>query len=272
MELFYTKLEFVSQYYSIQVEKCYFYGMRKLFTSVFLLVFSLTLSAQSPERQSVYKYKLGLDIPIGIITLGTGGTGLLLHKKKQPLTLEEVNALKVTDVNKFDRSAIYRHSKGCSVSSDVFQYTSMVAPALLFIDKDIRKDYSTVLPIWIETFALTAALTTFTKEIAQRKRPYVYNPNTPIGDKLSKDAKSSFFSGHTAVTASSLFFIAQVYSDYHPDSKLKPLFWTTAAVVPAMEGLLRYGAGKHYFTDVIVAYAIGATVGILVPYLHRRKF
>jgi hypothetical protein len=243
-----------------------------LYTYVILLLCSLTLAAQTPERQSVYKYKLGLDIPIGVVTLGTGGTSLILHKKKKPLTADEINSLKVTDINRFDRSAIFRNSRGCAITSDIFEYGSMAAPALLFIDKDIRKDYATVLPIWAETFALTAALTSFTKELAQRKRPYVYNPDIPIGSKMSKNAKASFFSGHTSISAASTFFIAKVYSDYHPDSKLKPLFWTTAAVVPAITGLCRYGAGKHFFTDIVVGYAIGATIGILVPHLHKRAF
>src|SRR5688572_4063659 len=99
--------------------------MRKLFTYVILLIFSFSISAQTPERHSVYKYKLGLDIPIGIITLGTGGTALFLHKKNKPLTAEEVSALQVTDINRFDRSAVYRYSHASSITSDVFMYSSM---------------------------------------------------------------------------------------------------------------------------------------------------
>ncbi len=239
-----------------------------LFLCIWL--FQSIFAQDSLHRKSVYKFRLSVDIPIGLISLGTGGTSFLLKKKKHALTLDEINALKPEDVNKFDRSAIYHYNKGSKIASDVFEITSMVSPALLFIDKDIRKDYKTVLPMWIETFAMTTALTAFTKELVQRKRPFVYNPNAPIGDKMSKDAKSSFFSGHTSITAASTFFIAKVYADYHPNSKWKPLFWTGAAVIPAVTGLLRYGAGKHYFTDVIVGMAIGATVGILVPHLHKR--
>jgi membrane-associated phospholipid phosphatase len=48
--------------------------------------------------------------------------------------------------------------------------------------------------------------------------------------------------------------------------------WTSAALIPAITGLCRYGAGKHFFTDILVGYAIGSAVGILVPQLHKRKF
>ncbi len=239
-----------------------------LFTFYFV---HIGFSQDSLKRQSVYKYRLGLDIPIGLITLGTGATGLILHKKKQPLSFEELSNLKPTDVKKFDRYAIYQHSKASAIASDVFQYTAMVSPALLFIDKDIRKDWKTVMPIWMETFALTSALTMFTKELAQRNRPYVYS-DFGNGNKYSKDAKSSMWSGHTAITAASTYFVAMVYTDYHPHSRWNPLMWTGAAILPILTGLTRVKAGKHYWTDVIVGYAVGAFVGTMTPFLHRREF
>ncbi len=228
-------------------------------------------SQDSLKRQSVYKFRLGVDIPIGMVTLGTGITSLILHKKKQPLTFEELSNLKPSDVNKFDRYAIYQHSKASAIASDVFQYTAMVSPALLFIDKDIRKDWKTVMPIWMETFALTSALTMFTKELAHRNRPYVYS-DYGNGNKYGKDATASMWSGHTAITAASTYFIAMVYSDYHPHSRWKPLMWTGAAILPALTAITRVKAGKHYWTDVITGYAVGALVGTLTPFLHRREF
>ena len=245
--------------------------MRKylLFFISFLIIAS-AYSQDSIKRQSIYKFRLGVDIPIGLITLGTGATGLILHKKKKPLTFEELSNLKPTDVNKFDRYAIYQHSRAASISSDVFQYTAMVSPALLFIDKDIRKDWKTVMPIWVETFAITSTLTMFAKELAKRKRPYVYSDGN--GNKYSKDALSSMWSGHTSITAASTFFIAMVYADYHPHSRWKPLMWTGCAILPALTGLTRVKAGKHYWTDVMVGYAIGALVGTMTPFIHRRNF
>lgn len=235
------------------------------------LVFSSSFAQDSTGRKSIYKFRLSVDIPIGLITLGTGGTSLFLHKKKLPLSAQEIGNLKPTDINPFDRYAIYQHSKAAAISSDVFQYTAMVSPAFLFIDKDIRRDWKTVLPVWMETFAMTSTLTMFTKELAKRNRPYVYS-DYDNGNKYSKDARSSFWSGHTAITAASTYFIAMVYSDYHPDSRWKPLVWTGAAILPALTGLTRVKAGKHYWTDVITGYAVGALVGTLTPFLHRREF
>ncbi len=230
------------------------------------------ISAQdSTQRKNFYKLRLSTEIPIVSLVAGTGISSLILYKKKQGLTQDQVNNLSALDVNKFDRYAIYRHSKPAAIASDVFQYTAMVSPAFLFIDKKIRKDWKTVLPMWIETFAITTTLTMFTKEIAKRNRPYVYS-DIDNGSKLSKNARSSFFSGHTSITAASTFFIAAVYTDYHPTSKFLPLIWTGAAIFPALTAITRVEAGKHYWTDVMVGYAVGALVGGLTPYIHRRIY
>ncbi|MFN8238252.1 MAG: phosphatase PAP2 family protein [Chitinophagales bacterium] len=235
------------------------------------LLLSGSFAQDSTAHKSFYKIRLSVEIPLGLITLGTGGTSLILHSKKKPLTFDEISALSPTDVNKFDRYAIYQHSRAAAISSDVFQYTAMVSPAFLFIDKKIRKDWKTVFPIWVETFAFTSAITMFTKELTKRNRPYVYS-DYGNGNKYSKDARSSFFSGHTSITAASTFFIAMVYTDYHRDSRWIPLMWTGAAIFPALTALTRVKAGKHYWTDVITGYAVGALVGTLTPFLHRRSF
>ena len=67
----------------------------------------------------------------------------------------------------------------------------------------------------------------------------------------------------------SLFFLAKTYNDYRPDSKYKSLLWATAVIVPATTGLLRYFGGKHFFTDILIGFAVGSVVGTLVPQIHR---
>jgi len=123
----------------------------------------------------------------------------------------------------------------------------------------------------VETMGWTITMTSFTKGIVKRKRPFVYNTTIPIEDKMASNGRLSFFSGHTAGVASLSFFTAKVFNDYYPDSKWKPVIWSAAAVIPATTGYLRVRGGKHYPTDVIVGMAIGGLVGVLIPHLHRKK-
>ena len=47
--------------------------------------------------------------------------------------------------------------------------------------------------------------------------------------------------------------------------------WGVAAAVPAVVAYFRVRAGKHFLSDNLVGYAVGATVGVMVPRLHRNN-
>ena len=83
----------------------------------------------------------------------------------------------------------------------------------------------------------------------------------------------SYYSGHTSHTAAFTFFFAKVINDYHPEMStgIKIGLWSFAAVVPAVTGYLRFEAGKHYPTDIMTGYALGALTGWLVPHLHKKE-
>ena len=95
---------------------------------------------------------------------------------------------------------------------------------------------------------------------------------TALESKQTFTAGASFFSGHTSCVASNSFFAARVFSDYYPESKWKPVVWGAAIALPAVTGYLRVKAGKHYPSDVIAGYAVGAAVGYFVPKLHRTPY
>ena len=95
-----------------------------------------------------------------------------------------------------------------------------------------------------------------------------YQYSIPI---FLKTVQNLFFSGHTSSSAYFSFFTAKVFADTHPNSKWKPVVWGSAIALPAMTGYLRYKAGKHFPTDVIVGYGVGAAFGILIPELYKNK-
>lgn len=239
--------------------------MRFFILSLFIFLFSF----QAIFAQGPYKLRASTEATIPTIGFGTALTGFILHKKKEPLTKEQIVQLNKSDIWAFDRPATNNWSKGSAIASDVLLYGSYVAPLALLADKNMRRDGWKLTAIYAETVMLNAGLTLLTKEIAKRTRPYVYNDNAPMDKKLERDATSSFFSGHTSTTASSAFFMAKVYADYYPNSKWKPLVWSSAAAFPLATGILRFTAGKHYFTDIITGYLVGAAVGVLVPHLHK---
>ena len=122
---------------------------------------------------------------------------------------------------------------------------------------------------WLSAVLIQSGFNAIIKGLTLRTRPYVYDPETPIDKKTSKDARVSFYSGHTATTSVISFFVAKVFSDYLSDTTTRTMIWTGAAVYPALVAYLRRDSGHHFRTDVITGYVIGAAIGYFVPELHK---
>ena len=124
--------------------------------------------------------------------------------------------------------------------------------------------------MFIETMSAAAASFTIAAGLVQRSRPYVYNTSVPLAERQDSDSQRSFFAGHTTATAAATFFAAKVFTDFNPDSKLKPYVWAAAATVPAVVGYMRLRGGNHFLTDNLLGYGVGAACGILIPQLHKK--
>ncbi len=240
---------------------------------LFVLLFVNDVVAQSSKKKSPYNPRFKLDFPIAV---GSGiGLGMTryLKTKIQPLTLSEIAVLDRKSIPGFDRGVTYFWKPKLSTWSDVTALTTMAAPLVLLLDEGIREDYGTVMLLGVETFLINDFVTQSVKISAKRNRPYLYNSNPQISDNLKtdRDGRMSFFSSHMSHASAISFFTAKVYSDYNKESKLKPIVWTVAALLPAVTGYLRYRSGEHYPSDIFVGYLLGAGVGWLVPTLHKKK-
>jgi hypothetical protein len=118
-----------------------------------------------------------------------------------------------------------------------------------------------------EAFTLTLLLTSGTKAIAGRERPYVRScDGSPPGDASCSDSdrKQSFFSGHASMAAtgaglSCSYAIKRKTWGEGRIARFTPCALGLGAAVAT--GALRIVADKHWSTDVIVGLAVGATVG-----------
>lgn len=246
------------------------------------LIFLVNLQAQFKLGSEVtieeppYEINFKNEVPYIASLAGLLGTGILLFEtnKKDPFTLEEINLLDRNDINGFDRGATFNSSKSARSASDILYLSGFALPYVsLLAKKNTRYDLLPLFALSAEAFLFSGVLNFNSKYLFNRTRPYVYNEDFPLKTRTSSSGRLSFFSGHTALTATSTFFVAKVISDYNPDMKkgLKLGLWTTASLIPAAVAYLRVESGRHYNTDVITGYAIGATIGYLIPHLHRVK-
>ena len=186
------------------------------------------------------------------------------------LSLSEINMLDRNQVSRFDRIASSRYSTNAKTTSDVLLFSGYALPLVLMADPAIRNNAGQTYGIIGTSFLATVAATNLVKVAVNRPRPFVYNPDVPLHLKMEKDARLSFFSGHTSTVAAMSFSTAAVWQSYHKGSRFAPLVWTAAALLPAATGYYRVQAGKHFPSDVIAGYAVGALIGWGVPHVFRR--
>lgn len=231
----------------------------------------IIILAFSVEASSQYYFtsfnKDGATIAIGA---GLTGLGFLLDTNSDNPSLSEINMLDPNGLNFLDRGAIDNYSSRAQTVSDILLYSSATLPFITYFSKKCRADGGSIAIMALETALITNGITNIIKVSADRYRPFNYNPNVDIEMKLGSDSNRSFVSGHTSNTTAFAFLTARIITDLHPEMN-KKLVWATAATIPAVIGYLRVRAGKHFPTDVIGGYAIGAAVGYLIPSMHLVK-
>ncbi|WP_299755910.1 phosphatase PAP2 family protein [uncultured Pontibacter sp.] len=237
---------------------------------LWLLLLPCAVWGQASTSSSPYSTNWLRDGGIAVGAIGATVAGNILIENKDRLTEADLMGLSQSDVNSFDRFAAGNYSTSAETISDFPFYGSFLAPLLLLMDPDIKKNAPQVYLLYGQALSLAGGMYSMTAGLSRRKRPYVYAPDAPVEIKTDKQATNSFYAGHTAATATATFFLAKVYHDFNPDSPARPYIWAAAAAVPAAVGFLRLKAGKHFLSDNIVGYAVGTTIGILVPELHRR--
>jgi membrane-associated phospholipid phosphatase len=123
--------------------------------------------------------------------------------------------------------------------------------------------------MYVQAFLLTNGTVAILKTSVGRTRPFVYNPDAPLEEKLKPDARKSFPSGHTATAFVGAVFLGTTHEKLYPGSSANPWVWTGSLLGASAVGYLRYAAGKHYPTDILAGAAIGSLFGWLVPKLHE---
>ena len=222
--------------------------------------------------QSPYALRTGREV--GLLTGGAASVVVsqVLKSTVEPLTKDEVAGLNRADINAVDRGATYRYSTTAARLSDATlagNYALVVGLSLAA--KPMRQDLKTVGIMYLETVLLANGIERSVKGATQRTRPFVYNPAAPMDDKLERDARQSFFSGHATNAFATAVFTGEVFRHYFPNSRLKPVVWVGSMGLATATAVLRYEGGKHYPTDLLAGAAFGSLVGWGIPKLHEVK-
>jgi hypothetical protein len=233
------------------------------------------------DKQTVpHVYRINYWVSGSFAILATAGDAYaiphILHNKPR-LTDAEINALNPNVFNVIDRWALRQDPTKRDAYyrvSDIMLPSIMLSAVSLGFDSRIRKEWERVLMMYYEMHAgvfTTYNFSFFGPAFQNKIRPLAYYPEMPLEQREGGNQRNSMFSGHMANATASTFFMAKVYSDFHPEiGRKKYLLYALATIPPMVEGYLRIKALAHFPSDVLVGYAIGAVAGISVPALHRN--
>jgi len=187
---------------------------------------------------------------------------------------QDVAKLNINNINAFDRPvASYDPAKfyRAQVNSDFFLNFSIASPVILALDRKARKNWLDLITLYLATHVVDNAVYFGAAYSIRRARPFTYNTSIPVNERISDAKSNSFFSGHVPFSATSTFFLVKVYTDLHQIKGWKRLaLYTAAAIPPGMVGYYRVQSARHFRSDALLGLAIGSTIGIVVPELHRK--
>lgn len=118
-----------------------------------------------------------------------------------------------------------------------------------------------------ETAAITGVATYAIKAAFARSRPFVHHG---VGvDPEAQDNHQSFFSGHSSLSMSLAISAGTVAS-------MRGYAWAPALYAGGISlslatGYFRIAGDKHWTTDVVTGWLVGAAAGYLVPRVFHRK-
>jgi membrane-associated phospholipid phosphatase len=222
-------------------------------------------------KQQIYKLKPAVDIPVFAVGAGWSAYAFTKIYSKPQSSEEEILNLNKNNIPWFDRWAVRPFSESLDRISYYPFFASMPLPFLFLTGEQTRKDFFKLTFLYLEAMSITGFLYTGSVYFVDRYRPYAYTDESTIEQRTRGGAKNSFYAGHVALVATSTFFMAKVYADYHPDSNVKWLFYTLAGATTAATAGLRLAAGQHFPSDLVLGIVQGTLTGLLVPALHKHK-
>jgi membrane-associated phospholipid phosphatase len=249
------------------------------FTLLFAIIILCVPKTHAQDREFPYSRSKADWALLSVSVASTITSEFLLDERNDKLSLTEIETLKRSSINRFDRSATYKWSTSAANFSDVPYRMMPFLPMTLGIPLAANKKWDNAFTlglIYAEVFFFTKGITGITKTLAGRTRPYLYNTTFTPEERFalqqdSPTATTSFFSGHSSVTFAFAVLLSKTYTDIYGKNTWSKIIWITSLSAATATAWARVEAGVHYPTDVIAGAIIGSAIGYFIPELHKTK-
>lgn len=178
-------------------------------------------------------------------------------------------------LNALDRKVVGNYSRAWQRVSDITAFTAYGLPLVMGAldyftgeEQGTLGDWATDLVIMGQAVGMTVLITDVFKYAVRRPRPTQFTEGVFSG---SSEHLLGFPSGHTSSTAAAAFAYASTFSLRHPDSPWRYGMWGLASALSGLTAAGRVKGGMHFYTDVLASAFLGASIGIVVPYMQRKR-
>jgi membrane-associated phospholipid phosphatase len=174
------------------------------------------------------------------------------------------NTWKVGPIDNWAQTTL--NGRTAHISDGMALGTALAAGMVTFaLPKNQQTQY---IQLAVQNVWITANITQTVKMLALRNRPYTQTPGF-VSSKT--DDHFSFFSGHSAITATAAT-TAILMALNQPNMST----WGKAAAYSAgglalTTAILRVEAGKHYPSDVVTGILVGVAVAVINTKLHEAN-
>lgn len=156
--------------------------------------------------------------------------------------------------------------KTAHISDGMALSTALAAGMItLALPKNQQTQY---IQLAVQNVWITANITQTVKMLALRNRPYTQSPGF-ISTKT--DDHFSFFSGHSAITATAATTAIMMALNQPNMSSWGKAVAYSAGGLALTTAILRIDAGKHYPSDVVTGILVGVFVALINTKLHEAN-
>jgi membrane-associated phospholipid phosphatase len=162
-------------------------------------------------------------------------------------------------------------SESAAQRSDILLWLTISIPLVAQMSEGFSTAAGNAALIYGEAQAANLFLTTLTKEIVRRPRPYTHAPASRIrefAETQGSDAFVSFYSGHSSTAHLSAMAGSILYAARTTEPWARHGMWGLEFGLAGITAQLRVRAGRHYRTDTWTGALVGAGLGLAIPALH----
>ncbi|MEO8177958.1 MAG: phosphatase PAP2 family protein [Deltaproteobacteria bacterium] len=162
-------------------------------------------------------------------------------------------------------------SNAAAQASDRLRLLTLALPVAAQLSSGFDRAFGNAALIYTEVQTTNLFLTTLTKEIVRRPRPYTHTRDPRVREfarSEGSEAYASFYSGHASASYAAALSGSLLYAARTRELWARHFMWGAEFLLAGITAQLRVSAGRHYRTDVWFGSLIGAATGVVIPALH----